>query len=147
MRIDEINMKIIQHMKNGRKPVSEIADDLSITENTIRNRIKKMTDQSFLAIKGVVDTDKLPNHFLAAVGVRMKTPKLVDKAKEFSKLRGVVSVGVVTGHFDILLLVLLNNEFGLFQFFTEEVSKIEGVASSDSFIMYKSINWMVPYVL
>ena len=147
MKLDEINMRIIRHMQNARKPVSEIAEDLSITENTVRTRTKKMLDQSFLDVKGVVDPDKLPNHFLALVGVRMTTPKLVEAAKEFSELRGVVSVGVVTGQFDLMLQVLLNNEFGLLQFFTEEVSKIEGVAATDSFIMYKSVNWMVPYIL
>jgi len=147
MKIDEINMKIIQHMQNGRKPVSEIAENLSITENTVRTRTKKMISQSFLDVKGVIDPDKLPNHFLALVGVRMKTPQLVEAAKEFSDLRGVVSVGVVTGQFDIMLLVLLSDEFGLLEFFTQEVSKIEGVAATDSFIMYKSVNWMVPYIL
>ena len=147
MKIDEINMKIIKQMQNGRKPVTEIAEDLSITENTVRTRIKNMINNSFLEIKGVVDPDKITNHFIALVGVRMKTPILVEKAEEFSELRGVVSVGVVTGCFDIILLVLLSNEFGLLQFFTEEVSKIDGVATSDSFIMYKNFNWRIPYIL
>ena len=147
MKIDEINMKIIKQMQNGRKPVTEIAEDLSITENTVRTRIKNMINNSFLEIKGVVDPDKITNHFIALVGVRMKTPILIEKAEEFSELRGVVSVGVVTGCFDIMLLVLLSNEFGLLQFFTEEVSKIDGVATSDSFIMYKNFNWRIPYIL
>ena len=147
MKIDEINMKIIKQMQNGRKPVTEIAEDLSITENTVRTRIKNMINNSFLEIKGVVDPDKITNHFIALVGVRMKTPTLVEKAEEFSELRGVVSVGVVTGCFDIMLLVLLSNEFGLLQFFTEEVSKIDGVATSDSFIMYKNFNWRIPFIL
>ena len=147
MKIDEINMKIIKQMQNGRKPVTEIAEDLSITENTVRTRIKNMINNSFLEIKGVVDPDKITNHFIALVGVRMKTPILVEKAEEFSELRGVVSVGVVTGCFDLMLLVLLSNEFGLLQFFTEEVSKIDGVATSDSFIMYKNFNWRIPYIL
>jgi Lrp/AsnC family transcriptional regulator, regulator for asnA, asnC and gidA len=147
MKIDEINMKIIRHMKNGRTPVSEIAEDLSITENTVRTRIKKMVNGSLMEVQGVIDPDKMPNHFLAIVGVRMKTPNLVDSAEAFRALRGVVSVGVVTGQFDLMLLVLLNNEFGLFEFFTEEVSKVDGIAATDSFIMYKSMDWMVPYIL
>jgi Lrp/AsnC family transcriptional regulator for asnA, asnC and gidA len=147
MKLDEINMKIIKHIQNGRKPAAEIADDLSITENTVRTRIKNMINDSFLEIKGVVDPDKMRNHFIALVGVRMKTPKLLEKAEEFSDLRGVVSVGVVTGCFDIMLVVLLSDEFGLLQFFTEEVSKIDGVATSDTFVMYKNFNWRIPYIL
>lgn len=147
MKIDEINMKILRSLQNGRKPIAEIAHNLSITENTVRVRIKKMINDSLLEIKGVVDVDTLPNFFLALVGVRMKTPKLVEKAEEFSKLQGVVSVGVITGCFDIMLLVTLNSEFGLLDFFTQEVSKIDGVATSDTFVMYKNFNWKVPLIL
>jgi hypothetical protein len=50
---------------------------------------------------------------------------LVKKGEEFSKLRGVVSVSVVTGRFDLILIVLLKEGFGLLEFYTEEVAQLE----------------------
>jgi len=63
------------------------------------------------------------------------------------KLRGVVSANVVTGRYDLILTVLLNENFGLLQFYTEEVSRIKDVQSVETFVVYKSYNLKVPYVL
>jgi Lrp/AsnC family transcriptional regulator for asnA, asnC and gidA len=71
----------------------------------------------------------------------------VNKGKEFSTLKGVVSVSVVTGRYDLLLIVLLKPGFGLLEFYTEEVSRIRDVQSVETFVVYKSYNLKVPYVL
>jgi Lrp/AsnC family transcriptional regulator for asnA, asnC and gidA len=80
------------------------------------------------------------------VGVKLTTMDLVKKGKEFSKLCGVVSVSVVTGRFDLILVVLLREGFGLLEFYTEEVSRLEGVQSVETFVVYKSYNLKVPYI-
>jgi Lrp/AsnC family transcriptional regulator for asnA, asnC and gidA len=72
---------------------------------------------------------------------------LVKKGEEFSKLKGVVSVSVVTGRYDLILVVLLNGGFGLLEFYTEEVSRIEDVQSVETFVVYKGYNLKVPYIL
>ena len=60
-------------------------------------------------------------------------------------MKGVISVAVVTGRFDLILSVLLNNKFGLHEFYTQEVSKIEDVMSTETFVVYKNYDWKVPY--
>ena len=72
---------------------------------------------------------------------------LVKKGEEFSRLKGVISVSVVTGRFDLILTVLLKTGFGLLEFYTEEVSKLEDVQSVETFVVYKSYNLKIPYVL
>jgi Lrp/AsnC family transcriptional regulator for asnA, asnC and gidA len=72
---------------------------------------------------------------------------LIKKGEEFSRLKGVVSVSVVTGRFDLILLVLLKEGFGLLEFYTQEVAKIKGVQSVETFVVYKSYNLKVPYIL
>ena len=147
MSFDEINMKLVKYLREGRKPFKEIAAALSITENTVRARVKKLVKESVLHITGLIDPEKIPNHHLAVVGVKLKTMNLVEKGREFSKLKGIVSVGVVTGRFDLILTVLLNDEFDLLEFYTKEVSKIEDVLSTETFVLYKNFNWRVPYIL
>jgi Lrp/AsnC family transcriptional regulator for asnA, asnC and gidA len=72
---------------------------------------------------------------------------LVKKGEEFGKLKGVISVGIVTGQFDLIVIVLLNNDFGLLEFITKEVAKVSDVLSTETFIVYKTYNLRVPYVL
>jgi Lrp/AsnC family transcriptional regulator for asnA, asnC and gidA len=147
MKIDKINLLIIKHLRNGRKSYRKIAEQLSLSENTVRTRVKKLMDEGALEISGLVDPDVISGHRIVMVGVKLKTMDLVKKGEEFSKLKGVVSVSVVTGRFDLILVVLLKSGFGLLEFYTEEVSRLKDVHSVETFVVYKSYNVKLPYIL
>lgn len=147
MKIDETNLAIIKHLKDGRKSFRQISEELHLSENTVRTRVKSLIQEGVLEISGLVDPQFLPGHRLVIVGVKLQTMDLVHKGEAFSKLRGVVSVSVVTGRFDLMLLVLLKEDFGLLEFYTEEVAKIKGVQSVETFVIYKSYHLNVPYIL
>ena len=147
MNLDQTNLTIIQHLRNGRKSYKKIAEELSLSENTVRSRVHKMIREGILEISGVLDAQAVEGHSIVMVGVKLKTMDLVNKGEEFSKLKGVVSVSVVTGRFDLILIVLLRPGFGLLEFYTEEVSQIRDVQSVETFVVYKSYNLKVPYVL
>ncbi len=147
MNFDQINLSIIKHLRSGRKSYKKIADKLSVSENTVRNRVQNLIDNGILEITGLVDPEAIGGHRVVMVGVKLKTMDLVKKGEEFSKLKGVISVSVVTGRFDLILMVLLKTGFGLLEFYTEEVSKLEDVQSVETFVVYKSYNLKIPYVI
>jgi Lrp/AsnC family transcriptional regulator for asnA, asnC and gidA len=147
MNIDKINLAIIKHLRDGRKPYQKIARDLSVSENTVRTRVKQLMDEGVLDIVGLVNPEVINGLRTVMVGVKLQSMDLVNKGKEFSELKGVISVSVVTGRFDLILIVLLKSGFGLLEFYTEEVSKIKDVQSVETFVVYKSYNLKVPYVL
>ena len=147
MKIDDTNIAIIKLLRDGRRSFKSIAKSLGVAENTVRSRVKKLEQEGVLDVAGLVNPEALPRHRAIVVGVKLKTMDLVKKGEEFSKLKGVVSVSVVTGRYDLMLLVLLNDAFGLLEFYTEEVSKIKDVQSVETFVVYKSYNLKVPYIL
>ncbi len=147
MRMDETNIAIIKHLRDGRKSFKKIADEMGITENTVRTRVTKLIDEGTLEISGLVDPEAIPGHRLVMVGVKLKTMELVKKGEEFSKLKGVVSVSVVTGRYDLILVAFLNEGFDLLEFYTEEVAQIKDVQSVETFVFYKGYNMKVPYIL
>ena len=147
MKIDQTNLEIIKQLRDGRKSFKAIAEELSVSENTVRARVAKLAEEGVLQISGLVDPQSLPGHGAVIVGVKLQSTDLIKKGEEFSKLRGVVSVSVVTGRFDLILLVLLKEGFGLLEFYTEEVAKIKGVQSVETFVIYKSYHLKVPYIL
>ncbi len=100
-----------------------------------------------LEISGLVDSDSISGDRVVMVGVKLNTMDLVKKGKEVSKLKGVVSVSVVTGRFDLILVVLLKSGFGLLEFYTDEVSRLKEVQSVETFVVYKSYNVKLPYIL
>jgi Lrp/AsnC family transcriptional regulator for asnA, asnC and gidA len=145
--VDETNIQILKHLKDGRKSFKIIADDLSVTENTIRSRVNKLLDEGILNFSGNVQIDALPGHTLLYLGVKLKNLELQIKAEEFSELRGVISAAIVTGRYDIILQVLLGQDYNLLEFITEQVAKVVDVQTVESFIVYKGYNLNVPYIL
>lgn len=147
MKIDETNIAIIKHLRDGRKSFKAIADELSITENTVRARVNKLMEERVLEITGLVDPGSLPGHQMAIVGVKLNTMNLGAIALRFTDLRGVISVSVVTGRYDLFVQVLLNEELDLINFYTKEVTKIPEVQEVETFIAYQNFDLRVPYIL
>ncbi len=147
MKIDNTNIDIIRELKQGKKSFKKIADKLAITENTVRSRVNKLQEEGVLEICGLVDPAKLPGHRVVIIGIKLSGMNLVEKGEEISKLKGVISVNVVTGRYDLLVLVLFKKGFGLLEFYTEEIARIKGIRSVETFVVYKSYNLKVPYIL
>ena len=147
MKLDPTSIEIIKHLRQGRKSFKRIAHALSVSENTVRSRVNRLREEGILEIAGLVDPEAVPGHRVIMVGVKLNTMDLVKKGEEFSKLRGVVSVSVVTGRFDLILIVLLKEGFGLLEFYTEEVATLTDVQSVETFVVYKGYNLKVPYIL
>ena len=147
MKIDKTDIAIIRHLRDGRKSFKLIADELSVAENTVRARVNRLIENGVLEVSGLVDPASIPGHNVVWVGVKLQTMDLIKKGEEFSKLRGVVSASVVTGQYDLILLVLLNEAFGLLEFYSQEVSRIREVQSVETFVVYKDYDLKVPYVL
>lgn len=144
MQLDETSIAIINCLKDGRMPFKKIADKLSIAEGTVRSRVKKLEEEGVFEITGLVDPDALPEQSVVMIGVRVKDMDLVKKGEEFSKLRGVTSVCVVTGRYDLIVTVLLDKGYTILDFYTEEASKLQNIRSVETFVVYKSFDLKLP---
>lgn len=141
--MDTTDIAIINELKDGRMSFKTIADGLGLAEGTVRTRVRRLREDGVLDISGLVDPEALPDHSVVMVGVRVKDMDLVKKGEEFSKLRGVISVCVVTGRFDLIVTVMLKKGFGILEFYTEEVANIKNIRSVETFVIYKSFNLKV----
>ncbi len=145
MKIDDISIEIIRELKQGRKSFKKIADKLRITENTVRTRVNKLIDAGVLDICGLVDPASLPSHQAVLMGIKLSNMNIVEKGEELSKLKGVISANVVTGRYDVILMVLFKKNFRLLEFYTEGISTVKGINFVETFVIYKSYNLKVPY--
>ena len=149
MRLDETNKAIIRELSNGRKAFSTIADKIGITENTVRARVNKLMEDGVLQISGLVNPQTIAEMQVVIMGVKLSTLDLESKAKEMLKLKGVISVVVVTGRYDLIVQVATSSQDdqSLLNFFKNELSKVKGVADVETFVVYQAHNSMVPYIL
>jgi Lrp/AsnC family transcriptional regulator for asnA, asnC and gidA len=139
MQPDETDWKIISILKEGYVPNNTIALELGVSEGTVRARLKKLKEAGILQIRALINPDVLENKQLVIVAVRVTESKLLDrKAEELSRLKNVLSVSIVSGRYDLIAEVLLDSNRGLVHFLTEELSTVEGILASESFIMLKN---------
>ena len=148
MKLDETNKAIIRLLEDGRKPFSAVAEEIGVTENTVRSRVNRLIDDGILKISGLVNPELLPDMQVAIMGVKLSTLDLEKKAKEFLSLRGVFSVIVVTGRYDLIVQFVTGNDEGnsLLNFFKNELSKIKDVADVETFVCYQAHNYCIPFV-
>ena len=145
-RLDRLNMKIIGHLQEGRKSYKKIAVALKVSENTVKARVRKLEEGGILQVSGYVDPEAMESHQIVYFGVKLKDLDYLAKGEEISRLRRVVSVGVVTGRYDLIVTVHLKHGFGHLEFLSEELSKVDRIESIESYMVYKGYNIKVPYI-
>jgi len=62
-------------------------------------------------------------------------------------LRRTPSVSAVTGRYDLILIVVLIKDFDLTEFITEEMDSVEDIQAIETFVVYRSFQLEIPYIL
>jgi Lrp/AsnC family transcriptional regulator for asnA, asnC and gidA len=145
-KLDQLNRRIISHLQEGRKSFKRIADSLGISENTVKARVRKLESEGIFRIAGYVAAAELDGHQIVYIGIKLNSMNYVEKGRELSELQRVVSVGVVTGRYDLILTVHLKSGFGLLEFLSDELGKVEGIRAAETFVVYKGFNIKLPYI-
>ena len=103
--IDNLDKKIIEIMKkDSRCPFVEIANQLGVSEGTIRSRVHRMTDEGI--IRGfTIKTSSRNVKALVEIRIDVNTDTQ-GIAKELASYDGVTEVFEVTGDQDIIAITI-----------------------------------------
>ncbi len=139
MKIDKTDLNIISLLKeNGRIQNNEIASRLSISEGTVRNRIKKLIDNNFLSIKGLVNPSMIENKQIVLIGINLSERADLEITPEMiSQLSYVVSVYMVSGRYDLVIELFIEPQ-KLLTFLSLELAKVNSIDTTESFIALRS---------
>jgi Lrp/AsnC family transcriptional regulator for asnA, asnC and gidA len=141
---DEVDWDIIKTLQKGYVPNNTIARKLSISEGTVRLRLKKLKEAGIVEVKALINPDALENKLLVLVAMRLVESRLLEaKAEEVARLANVLSVSIVSGHYDLIAEVLVDSNHGLVKFLTEQLAAVEGINYSESFLTLKNYNKFV----
>jgi Lrp/AsnC family transcriptional regulator for asnA, asnC and gidA len=141
LKLDDLDYKIIDMLaRGGRIPNNEIASQLSISEGTVRNRIKKLTDANFLKVKGLTNPDFGSTKQLIIILITLeRTKNWKARAEEISRLPNVKSVSMTTGRFDVICEVFIEPH-DLITFLTEELGSVNDISSTESLVTILNFN-------
>ena len=144
--LDNIDKKIVAELqKNGRTSYKVIAKKLNLSDGTIRLRTAKMIENNFLKISAIVNPFFFENSITAMIGMKLERRNHTKIMQKISQLSGVKSVVNLTGRYDILVEVFFNSREELRSFLVEDINKVGGILSSESYIFLDAINKWVEF--
>jgi Lrp/AsnC family transcriptional regulator, regulator for asnA, asnC and gidA len=139
--IDSLDKKIIALLnQDGRMSAGKIAKHLNITPPTVRSRIENLMNKGLLKIAGLINAFKADFLTIAIVGINLEMHQQLDeKIEQISNLKQVHWAVVVTGSYDIIVeVVLADGVRGLYRFLIEDLPKVGGIRSTESFTVMKA---------
>ena len=141
LQLDDLDRKIIGELqKNGRVSYKDISKKLKISDGTVRFRVGKMIRNNFLRIMASINPFALENSILALVAMQLERRTQKQTMETISQLRGVVSVSNATGRYDLLVEIFLDSQKELNKFLMEDLSRIGGIKTTETFVYLDAIN-------
>jgi len=131
--LSDLDKRIIEHLQeDGRRPFTQIAAALGVSEAAVRARTNRLVERGFLQIVGVADPEKL-GFQQALIGIRCLPGRIVDAAEALAALPEVDYVVITAGRYDILIETVSEDNEGLLRFLNERLQRIDGVRETETF--------------
>ena len=131
-----MNVKLLKLMaKDAHIPISDMATMLGMTEDAVRAEIAEMEQAGIIrGYKTVVDWERLDDAFVSAIIELKVTPKaglgFEDVAAKVMKYPEVESVYLMSGVYDLNVVVKGKTFHEVAKFVAKELSTIESVTST-----------------
>jgi DNA-binding Lrp family transcriptional regulator len=133
--IDHLDEKIIEILKkDSRRPFVDIANQLKVSEGTIRSRVRKLIDDNIVQSFTIKTSGKNVKAIIEIkIDVNVNTSEV---AREISKFDGVSDVFEVTGEEDIVAIIDVNSSPQLNDII-EKVRRFDNVQSTRTRLILK----------
>ena len=138
--VSELDKRIIEHLQqDGRRPFTQIAAELGVSEAAVRARTNRLVERGILQIVGVTDPLKLGFQQMAMVGIRCERDRLVSVAEEVATFPEVDYVVITAGTYDVLIEVVCEDNRALLDFLATRLRAIEGVRDTETFVYLRMV--------
>jgi len=144
--LDDLDFAILSQLReNGRKPFSEIARNLDVAVNTVRNRVARMVENGTLNFVGRVNPLHAGFHAYASIFVRVEPSNLVEEvAQKLADFPEVSFVCMAAGDFDLWMDVMCRDNQHLTELLTNRLQKIPGVVTTKTVFILKVFKYGQP---
>ena len=133
--IDNLDKRILEILRrDSRKPFVEVANQLGVSEGTVRSRVHRMTEEGIIRGFTIKTSSK---NVKALVEIRIDVNADTEAiAKELASYEGVTEVFEVTGDQDIIALVDVESSQKLNDII-EKVRRYDSVLSTRTRLILK----------
>ncbi len=127
--MDERDKKIIEMLKeNARRPYTDMAKELGVTETTIRKRVAEL-ERSGVIKKYTIEIapEKIGFKTITILGIDVEPKYLLEVAQKLAEMDEVQWVATSTGDHMIMCEVWAANGEALMKLLSSKIGKIKGI--------------------
>lgn len=136
--LDKKDRAIISYLQyDGRTPFTKIADELNITEGSVRHRVKRLINSGKLQIVGIVEPTELGWNEGGMIGISVQADRVEEIAEAISQLPEVTYLFQAAGEYDLFAEVYCKDRDHFVSFLNNKLQKISGVKRTQSFLILK----------
>jgi Lrp/AsnC family transcriptional regulator for asnA, asnC and gidA len=136
--LDEIDRAIIAQLQyDGRKPFTDIADQLCLSEGAVRRRVKALTDGGVLQIVAIVEPQFLEWNAAGMIGVNVQTGKVDAVARQLAQFPEVSYLFMASGSFDLFVEIYCHDREHFVSFLNDKLHQVPGVERTETFMILK----------
>ena len=147
--MDKIDQKILSELTNDSSiSIPRLSKKINVNSSVVYSRIKRLVKKKLIKRFTIEINDKeLGFGVKSLTGINMDSKQRDNVIQELFKIPGVREVSEVTGRFDILVTMYAENLGEMYRIVSDNIGKIEGVISSESFIEMKTRKKQMSYML
>jgi Lrp/AsnC family transcriptional regulator, regulator for asnA, asnC and gidA len=140
--LDETDQRIVKILQaDGRRPNTEIARELHLSETTIRKRIAQLVSQGLINIVAVPTPRAVGMNLSAIIGISVMLPQLRAVSEELKRQREVRYVGVSTGRYDIIVEAFFFNQGHFLDFISSRLGKMDGITGLETSVILEVVKF------
>ncbi|HUI04723.1 MAG TPA: Lrp/AsnC family transcriptional regulator [Acidimicrobiales bacterium] len=132
--LDDVDKRIVEQLQeDGRRPYTQIAPVVGLSEAAVRQRVQRLVDAGVIQIVGVTDPKMLGFGRQAMIGLTVEgdTRKVADAVAAMDE---VVYVVLTAGSLDVLIEVVVKDDEELLELLNDKIRAIDGVRDTESFV-------------
>ncbi len=146
---DELDRQIIALLQqDGRRPNTEIAQLLGVTETTVRKRIGRLVSEKLIKVVAVPSPEVVGMTMSAIVGITVEMNAHQDVAAALEALPQTRYVGYSTGPYDLIIEVFFRSHEELLELLSRKLARIPGIVKTDTSVILKvtkfAYEWEIP---
>jgi Lrp/AsnC family transcriptional regulator for asnA, asnC and gidA len=143
---DETDIAILEAvLDEGRKPFTRVADELGVSEATVRARVARL--ERLGVVRFVADVDPIAlGRVFANIGIRVQGTHLQKAIEAVADLNETSYCMVTAGAYDIVAEVVCYDHDDLFRLIQQDLRAIPGVTAIETMVVLqvaKSV-WRYP---
>ncbi len=132
-RVDCQLIRLLQH--DGRMSNSAIAQELGISEFTVRRRLKRLLDTGIVRIVAVANPIDLGFEIAGNLKIKIDLKKADQVLNSLKKIDSLIWVALTTGGTDIDVEFVARSLKEFHELIFKKISKIDGVQSTETSLM------------